>query len=258
MTESASSFALATHAGRIILENGGETHRVEDTITRIALAFGFSRVHCFVTPTGIMASANGPDGAPVSLVRRIRSRTVDMEKIRLVNELSRRIAGERLDLAAVEDEIVRIERTLPPRPAALILWSGIVAAAMTLLIDGGLGDAIAAAIAGMTMRAALSPLFWRRVNAFFMHAAGAGVIAAVVLIASRCLPDLAIDRSTIGAIMLLVPGIAITNSVRDILAGDLLAGVARGVEAVLVAAALAVGSGLVFKLWLLAGLEAAL
>jgi uncharacterized membrane protein YjjP (DUF1212 family) len=42
--------------------------------------------------------------------------------------------------------------------------------------------------------------------------------------------------------MTLVPGVAITNAMRDVIAGDLLAGTMKGVEALLIALALAAGT----------------
>src|SRR5690606_5825081 len=49
------------------------------------------------------------------------------------------------------------------------------------------------------------------------------------------------DKIIIGAVMPLVPGLHITNAVRDLLAGHLLAGVSKGVEAVLTAFAIGAG-----------------
>ena len=57
-----------------------------------------------------------------------------------------------------------------------------------------------------------------------------------------------IDKMVIGAIMNLVPGVAITNSMRDIIAGDLLAGQAKLVEALFIATAIALGAGMVLSL----------
>ena len=51
----------------------------------------------------------------------------------------------------------------------------------------------------------------------------------------------------IGAIMPLLPGLAMTNAIRDTMRGDLVSGVARGAEALLVAVALGTGAGLVLK-----------
>ena len=69
---------IAVEAGRIILENGGETYRVEDTINRICTAV--RRAESFVTPTGIMMSVTAIDGSTFSTVKRIQIRTVNLEK----------------------------------------------------------------------------------------------------------------------------------------------------------------------------------
>ena len=53
--------------------------------------------------------------------------------------------------------------------------------------------------------------------------------------------------------MLFVPGVALTNSIRDFLSGDMLSGVSRLVEALLTAVSLAAGAGVVLKLWDLMG-----
>ena len=57
----------------------------------------------------------------------------------------------------------------------------------------------------------------------------------------------------IGSIMIFVPGVAITNSIRDFLSGDMLSGVARMTEAVLIAVSLAAGTGLILNLWSVIG-----
>ena len=49
--------------------------------------------------------------------------------------------------------------------------------------------------------------------------------------------------------MIFVPGVAITNSIRDFLSGDMLSGVARAVEAFIIAISLAAGAGMILKLW---------
>jgi uncharacterized membrane protein YjjB (DUF3815 family) len=51
----------------------------------------------------------------------------------------------------------------------------------------------------------------------------------------------------IGAIVVFLPGVAITNAARDLLAGDMLSGLARVTEAMLVAIALAGGVGLLLQ-----------
>jgi uncharacterized membrane protein YjjP (DUF1212 family) len=47
---------------------------------------------------------------------------------------------------------------------------------------------------------------------------------------------------TIGVLMLLVPGAALTNAMREIMAGDILSGISRIAEVLLLASAIALGT----------------
>ena len=64
---------LAAEAGKIILENGGETYRVEETINRICYSYEVEFVESFVTPTGIMVSTFTSGGENISVIRRIKN-----------------------------------------------------------------------------------------------------------------------------------------------------------------------------------------
>ena len=52
----------------------------------------------------------------------------------------------------------------------------------------------------------------------------------------------------IGCLMILTPGVAITNSLRDIMGGDYISGTARMLEALLIAAFIAIGAGSVMMI----------
>ena len=54
--------------------------------------------------------------------------------------------------------------------------------------------------------------------------------------------------------MALVPGIALTNAMRDIMAGDMVSGISKAAEALLIGAAIALGTALSLGLFqILAG-----
>ncbi|RIL87350.1 threonine/serine exporter, partial [Staphylococcus equorum] len=76
-------------AGKVLLESGAETYRVEDTMGRIAASFGLDDTYAFVTSAVIMRSLN--DRTNTSLVR-VRERTTDLEKIAIANNVSRKIS----------------------------------------------------------------------------------------------------------------------------------------------------------------------
>src|SRR3954452_3613364 len=79
-------------AGKIMLQSGGETYRVEDTMMRIAAAFGIEKTHSYVTPTGIIFSAEGSEPTKTKLIR-ILSRSTDLKKVAMVNSISRKITS---------------------------------------------------------------------------------------------------------------------------------------------------------------------
>src|SRR5690554_4095156 len=83
---------LASFAGQLILENGGETYRAEDTMVRM-LENKVDDVETFVTPTGIFVSVEH-SGNIYTKVSRITRRGTDLNKIALVNDLSRRFSKE--------------------------------------------------------------------------------------------------------------------------------------------------------------------
>jgi uncharacterized membrane protein YjjP (DUF1212 family) len=53
-----------------------------------------------------------------------------------------------------------------------------------------------------------------------------------------------IEPIVIGCIMPLVPGVAFTNAVRDVIGDELLSGISRATEALLMAVSLAAGIGI--------------
>ena len=56
-----------------------------------------------------------------------------------------------------------------------------------------------------------------------------------------------LDKVIIGGIIPLVPGVALTNGIRDVANCDYLSGTIRAIDAVLIAAGIALGVGLVLK-----------
>ena len=239
---------LSSEAGRIILESGGETYRVEETICRICYAFGYNDADSYVTPTGIMISLKDEKGSIVSLIKRISSRTVNLEKISRVNDLSRRIKAQKLSPEVVEEELKQIDELKSYSKITLILFSMLAVGSCTMLFGGNIRDFIVAALIGAVIKAVSMILIDLGINVFFINLLGGATATFLALISIYFRVGNNLDCIIIGSIMLLVPGIAITNAIRDTIEGDLVSGMARGMEAVLISVAIAAGSGIVFKL----------
>jgi uncharacterized membrane protein YjjP (DUF1212 family) len=241
---------LAGDAGKIILECGGETYRVEETIIRICHAYGLSNADSFVTPTGIMISAYDSKGQIISLVRRIKIRTVDLEKISRVNDLSRRIKTNNLTANFVQSELMKISSEPRYSYAVTLFFSAVAASFFTLLFGGNISDFIISFFIGIIIKSISIFLSNIDINEFFINAVGGATAALLALAAVYLKLAASVDTIIIGSIMLLVPGLAITNAIRDTISGDLVSGISRALEAFLVAVAIAVGSGVTLKLWL--------
>lgn len=240
---------LAADAGKVVLENGGETYRVEETILRVCHAYNITLADSFVTPTGIIISVTDENGKIFTLVKRIHSRTVNLDKISKINDLSRKIKPMNLSIDHVISEIDKINNAKEYNNKILILSSAIGTAFFTLLFDGNIHDAIVSFFIGITIKSLSLTLQKVKLNDFFINVLGGAVTAFIALMSVHYNLADHIDKIIIGSIMLLVPGIAITNAIRDTIAGDLLAGISRAVEAFLIAIAIAVGTGFVLKIW---------
>jgi uncharacterized membrane protein YjjP (DUF1212 family) len=118
-----------------------------------------------------------------------------------------------------------------------------VASAFTLFYGGNAADAWVAFFCGASIRPVWCLLDHFHVNQFFIYIAASFVPAVIALVFADWNAYLNYDKIIIGALMNLVPGIAITDFMRDIIAGDMIAGILRFTESLLVAAAIAIGAG---------------
>jgi uncharacterized membrane protein YjjP (DUF1212 family) len=202
-----------------------------------------------VTPTGIIISASDSNGQIISLVKRIKIRTVDLEKISRVNDLSRNIKSKNLSADYVQQELDKISTASRYSIRTTLLFSSVAASFFTLLFGGNVYDFIISFFIGMIIKAIALLLNSISINEFFINVIGGAIAAFLALLSVNYNLAFNVDKIIIGSIMLLVPGLAITNAIRDTIAGDLVSGISRGLEAFLVAVAIAVGSGTVLKLW---------
>lgn len=241
---------VATFAGQIILENGGETYRVEETIWRICAAFGISFADSFVTPTGMIATVSDEYNLTTSIVKRIKNRTVDLEKISRVNALARSIKSRNLTVDEFYDELLKIEQCPRYNNWLTMLAYAAIAASFTILFGGNIKDTISAFIIGIIIRIISKFGNELNINTFFINSLGGAVTEITALLLVNLGVGTNVDKIVIGTIMSLVPGLAITNAIRDTISGDLVSGLTRAAEAFLIAISIAVGTGAVLSLWL--------
>ena len=127
------------------------------------------------------------------------------------------------------------------------------AGGFTLFFGGQLPDLGCAFVIGGLIEGCSSFLEQHQFPSFFAISLCSALTALLAIGFNQIGAAPSLDALIIGCLMLLVPGLAITNAIRDSLSGDLISGMTRGVEAVLIAIAVALGPGLVMSLWMMLG-----
>lgn len=241
---------IAADAGKIMLESGGETYRVEETIEKISNSFGFMECESYVTPTGIMITIIDDNGNNVSILKRVVFRTLNLEKISQINDLSRKISANSISTEEVKKELKIINESKGYNNYILILFAAISSSFFTLIFGGNFYDFLVAFIIGAIIKLiSLKLNSLKKINDFFINIICGAVTATLASISVYFNIGTNLGKIISGSIMLLVPGLAITNAIRDTIEGNLVSGMARALEAFLTAVAIAVGTGIALKFW---------
>lgn len=235
--------------GELLLKNGAETSRVEDTIKRVCLRAGFTESEVLAFPTGIIINGKHSD-TRLTRAKRIQSRDINLTVVSEVNDISRQFAAGRITLTEGLTRIHALESTSAGNPGSLWITAAgaLASAAATVLLGGSWTDFIPALLATVLVRIIVGVTAFNLAYIFQLYAAGlfAGLIGSLFV---RYNFGQHLDKIVVGALLPLVPGVALTNAVRDFIYGDLLSGTLRMVEALLIAAALAGGAGFALALY---------
>jgi uncharacterized membrane protein YjjP (DUF1212 family) len=223
-------------AGRILIENGSEMSRVVDTMRRIAYNAGIKSPEMFVTVTGIMMSV---DDLPNAQVVTINRRTIDLEKVTKVNSLSRSYAQKEITLDDLVAFLNKIDNDTPTFPFWVrLIAAALLSAVLLMVFTKEFVDAPAGFFIG-GIGYAIFYYFNRFFKIQFLSEFVASIVIGVLAVTAVKLHlGVYLDNIIIGAVMPLVPGVPITNAVRDLISGNLISGPARAVEALLSSAAI--------------------
>ena len=237
--------AFAVNLGEIMLKSGAETYRVEDTICRILAHHNFDKVDTFVTPTVVMATIKNKEISNSTTLTRIKNRSTRMDKIELINQLSRNYVEEKLSLEEAVVRLKEIDKTPPYSPTTIAFATAFSSAFFSLMFNGGIAEFIFAFLIGFGAYIIQSHLKSKEiVNYLVLFMVSLFIGSIIVLLSLFFDPILDLESIVIGSIMPLVPGLAFTNGIRDTIGDELLSGMSRLAEAVFIAVAIAAGVGI--------------
>lgn len=234
-------------AGKIMMQSGAETYRAEDTMSRMAAAHGIVHSHSYVTPTSILFAAGGEN--PTRFVR-INERSTDLEKVARVNDISRKMVNGDLTVKEATLALSALEKANLSFPVWLQILAAAVASGCFLIMFKGIwADFFAAFIAGGLGFSSLLLIHHLTRVKFFAEFVSSFLIAVLALVFVSLGLGEQLDKIIIGSVMPLVPGLIITNAVRDLMAGHFVSGVSKGAEAFLTAFAIGAGVAVVLSFY---------
>lgn len=234
---------LATDMGYRLAMNGAETFRIEECVRRILAAYQIES-EVFAIPNCLTVSIETPDGKPMTRMRRIGFHGNDLDSVERYSNLSRRICAETPEPSEAKAWMLETDATNRTYKLPILLIGNFLGAlGFSIVFGGSLMDGICGGISGTLIGIINYYLGKRKVNPFFSTIASAFVMAwASYAMSAAGIADNA-DTVTIGALMILVPGLVFTNAMRDIIYGDTNSGMNRIVQVLLTAAAIALGTG---------------
>ncbi len=231
-------------AGTIMLRGGAETNRVEDTMERILDTSGAATTEVLVLSTALMLTIDAPEISAITKMQRISDRGTNIGDICVVNNLSRKYCAGEITLDEMWEELKRLgESKRYPEWLCYICTLGTVVM-FTLLLGGNAADALLAGASAVVLVLFQMLAAKIRLNQFMYHMAA---LACATLFVSVLVGGFSIkcnlELIVAGTAMPSLPGVAITNAIRDTLHGDYISGSARVMEAFVRAISCAVGIG---------------
>ena len=224
MEDDTSILELSFQMGETLLKNGAEISRVQETMERVARAYHAEEFNVYVLTNAIFATGVEQGVERSVELKHIPSTSTHLGRISAVNQLSREIAQGQHTLAC-----------------------GVGSAAFSYLFGGDLFDACTAFVCGLVLELYL---YWVGKHGLSKFLTNLSASALVTLCGALFLFlgfGHNMDKIIIGSIIRLVPGVALTTSIRDFFNGDYLSGAIRMLDAFLVGGCIAVGVGVVVR-----------
>lgn len=235
---------LALEAGRVLLENGAEIFRVEETMNRICQYYGVKSANQFVLSNGIFITAGDSKEQVYAKVQHIPVSGSYLERVAAVNQLSRRIVEGKYTVSEAREELERI-KLMPENAKRLqIMASAVGCGAFCYLFGGDTADCMAAFISGIILYLYVLFIKFPHLSKIVGNVGGGALVTVICHILYIIGLGHHLNFIIIGSVMPLVPGVAFTNAIRDVADGDYISGSVRMLDALLIFFCIAIGVGM--------------
>ena len=239
---------LSSLMGDLLLKNGEEIYRVQDTLNRVIDACGFPNHSVYVISNGIFITIN--EGMPdaCSSVHHVPLGSVNLSRIAEINQISRDICAGRLDRDSAYQKLIACKEPPAEQRLLMTLACAFGSAGFSVLFGGSLLDGAAAFVVGLFLQTLLYFLQKHNVSRFPVNIVAAFAVTLASWFITRLPMKFTFNLVVIGTIIPLVPGYALTTAIRDFFNGDYLSGLIHLLDALILAFCIAVGVGVGIRL----------
>lgn len=241
---------LVSMMGATLLQNGAEIVRVQTTMELVAKAYGKDDIEVYSLSNGIFATLRNDDKTGFTQIKNVPLAASNLGRVAMINQLSREICEHRYTIDEALDKMHEILEA-PGVPLWLKLAAGAVGCAgYCYLYGGSFLDFFATMPIGILI--ALCRHFMQRtqLSKVMQTIIGSAIITLSGLIMTVFSRSLNLDMIVTGGLIILVPGVPFTTSIRDFFNGDYLSGTIRLIDALLVAFCMAVGVGFIYQIFM--------
>ena len=228
--------------GRIMMENGSDVHRIEHTLVRLGKAYGAEYMDVLAITTSLIVTMKMSKDESYTHTRRITSSpSTNFRRLENINELSRKFCRQQMSITELEAKLNEIKAE-PVSQIKVFIGEIIAAASFALFFGGNFHDAFLASFLSIFIFAMQKKLSKICNNIVFFNFFCTFLTGSIAILLCKVYPaSVHLDKIIIGDIMILIPGLAMCNALKDIFVGDTITGIMRFAETILWAGALAFG-----------------
>lgn len=233
---------LALTAGQVLLENGAETYRIEETISMICESYGFNG-ECLAMSNGIVLSIEDSELNKVTSIKKISQKQIDLYRIELVNSFSRQIQIDPLSYEKAKEALETIKQapnfTLPVRTIAACM-TGFT---YTLFFNGSLIDGLVSTVVCFFTYLLTEKISQLGFFQFLEYYLAGLTIGSASIFFHTLIPSINAHNVITGSIMILIPGVVLTKGIKDVISGYFSSGISSFCESLIIIAAITTGIG---------------
>lgn len=236
---------IIMETAREMTKSGAEISRIEESVTRMCAAYNVKSCEVYAITSQLVVSVKTKDGEFLTLHKRIGSIGTDIEKLDKLNSLVRYVSAHAPSIEKIEKLLKEIENTKKANKKILPFFYGVIAASFCLFFGSRnfaeIGFSFVIGFVVGIIAVIFESLNLNKILARFLCSLSASLLVTLLLVLNLINnPDYVI----IGNIMSLIPGIGLTNALRDLFCGDMITGILRSIEALLLTVAIALGFAL--------------